>query len=104
MSDAVELVYDSLGEGPPLVILHGLFGWARNWQNVARQLASHHQVITVDARNHGRSPHTEAMDYTRMSADLAALLARLELAGSDVGEGQAADAPLQRGHAQLVGE
>ena len=79
MSDAVELVYDSLGEGPPLVILHGLFGWARNWQNVARQLASHHQVITVDARNHGRSPHTEAMDYSRMSADLAALLALLEL-------------------------
>ena len=79
MSDAVELVYDSFGEGPPLVILHGLFGWARNWQNVARQLASRYQVITVDARNHGRSPHTEAMDYTRMSADLAALLARLEL-------------------------
>lgn len=79
MSDAVELAYDRFGEGPPLVILHGLFGWARNWQNVARQLATRYQVIAVDARNHGRSPHTPAMDYRLMAADLSALLAKLEL-------------------------
>ena len=54
MSNAVELAFDTSGEGPPLLILHGLFGWARNWQNVARQLASRYQVITVDARNHGQ--------------------------------------------------
>lgn len=79
MSNAVELAFDTSGEGPPLLILHGLFGWARNWQNVARQLASRYQVITVDARNHGRSPHTAGMDYTLMAADVAALLAKLQL-------------------------
>ncbi len=79
MSKAVELAFDTLGEGPPLVILHGLFGWARNWQNVARQLASRYRVITVDARNHGRSTHTAGMDYTLMAADVAALLEKLDL-------------------------
>lgn len=76
MSSAVELVFDSVGEGPPLVILHGLFGWARNWQSVARALAHRYRVLVVDARNHGRSPHATAMDYTAMAADVAALMDR----------------------------
>jgi len=76
MNSPVALVYDSVGEGPPLVILHGLFGWARNWQSVARALADRYRVLVVDARNHGRSPHAAAMDYTVMAADVAALLDR----------------------------
>lgn len=76
MSASVELSFDSVGEGPPLLILHGLFGSARNWQSVARSLAGRYRMLTVDARNHGRSPHATAMDYALMAADLAALLDR----------------------------
>jgi esterase len=76
MSARVELVFDSVGEGPPLVILHGLFGWARNWQSVARTLGERYRVLAVDARNHGRSPHAAEMDYRLMAGDLAALLDR----------------------------
>jgi pimeloyl-ACP methyl ester carboxylesterase len=71
---ALDLACDSVGAGPPLVILHGLFGSARNWQSVARALADRYRVLAVDARNHGRSPHAAAMDYRLMAADLAALL------------------------------
>lgn len=80
MNATVELAYDSVGDGPPIVILHGLFGSARNWQSVARTLADRYRVISVDARNHGRSPHTTAMDYRLMAADVAALIAHLSLA------------------------
>lgn len=77
MNEAVELACDVVGDGPPLVILHGLFGSARNWQSVARTLSDRYRVFTVDARNHGRSPHTAAMDYRSMAADVAALIDRL---------------------------
>lgn len=76
----VPLVYDEFGSGAPLIILHGLFGSARNWQSQARQLAAHYRVIAVDQRNHGRSPHAARHDYAALAADIAALLARLDLA------------------------
>ncbi|MEH6502334.1 MAG: alpha/beta fold hydrolase [Cycloclasticus sp.] len=56
--------------GPPLIILHGLFGSARNWQGIARQLAERYTVYALDLRNHGSSPHDEVMDYAAMSADV----------------------------------
>ena len=33
------------GAGPPLAILHGLFGSGRNWAGVAQRLAAHHRVV-----------------------------------------------------------
>lgn len=56
--------------GPPLIILHGLFGSARNWQGIARQLADRYTVYALDLRNHGSSPHDDVMDYPAMSADV----------------------------------
>ena len=79
MASDVALACDVLGEGPPLVILHGLFGSARNWQSVARRLARHYRVVAVDQRNHGRSPHTGRFGYAEMAADLTARCDRLEL-------------------------
>lgn len=76
---AVELAFDEFGLGPPLVVLHGLFGSGRNWQTVARRLAGTYRVFTVDLRNHGRSPHADAMGYEALAADVAALLVRLDL-------------------------
>jgi pimeloyl-ACP methyl ester carboxylesterase len=59
----ITLAHQSLGAGPPLVILHGLFGSGRNWQGVARRLAGAHTVHLFDLPNHGDSPHGQAMDY-----------------------------------------
>ncbi len=66
----LELNYKTFGQGPPLVILHGLFGMLDNWQGVARKLADDYSVYLVDQRNHGRSPHHPAMDYPCMAEDL----------------------------------
>ena len=41
------------GEGKHLVVLHGLFGSARNWNTVAKRLGAQHHVHALDMRNHG---------------------------------------------------
>ncbi|PHK96467.1 alpha/beta hydrolase [Pseudoroseomonas rhizosphaerae] len=66
-----------MGEGAPLVLLHGLFGQAQNFASVQRMLAARRRVIALDLRNHGQSPHEEAMDYPAMAADVAETLAAL---------------------------
>ena len=70
----MKLNHKTFGAGPPLVVLHGLFGTLDNWQTLARRWAEHYTVILVDQRNHGRSPHRPTMDYHLMAEDLAAFL------------------------------
>ncbi len=69
----VSLAYDEYGSGPPLLILHGLMGQARNWATVAKMFAADYRVLAVDLRNHGRSPWASGMTYEEMAEDVAAL-------------------------------
>ncbi|MGD1892024.1 MAG: alpha/beta fold hydrolase [Cyclobacteriaceae bacterium] len=66
----MKLHYRTLGEGPPLIILHGIFGTSDNWQTFGKQLASDYQVFLIDQRNHGLSPHSDTFDYPSMAEDL----------------------------------
>jgi pimeloyl-ACP methyl ester carboxylesterase len=75
----VDLKYETVGDGPPVVVLHGLFGAGRNWITVARALASQYRFHLVDLRNHGGSPHTETMTYLDMVADVRRLIDTLAL-------------------------
>jgi esterase len=58
----------------PLLIVHGLFGSARNWGVVARRMAQDRQVISVDMRNHGTSFRSSSNSYDDMAADLARVI------------------------------
>lgn len=58
------------GDGPPLLILHGLFGSAMNWNWHAKKWADSFTVHALDMRNHGSSPHSDDMDYPGMAADV----------------------------------
>lgn len=66
----MKLNYKQLGEGFPLLILHGLFGSLDNWITLSRQFSSTYSVFIIDARNHGRSPHNDVSDYPSMVEDL----------------------------------
>lgn len=66
----IELYTKIAGEGPPLIILHGLFGSWENWGGQARQLSEHFTVYAMDLRNHGRSPHSDEMNYPAMIEDV----------------------------------
>jgi len=58
------------GAGPPVVLLHGLFGRAQNLGTTARLLAATHRVLSLDLRNHGASPHAPGMDYATLASDV----------------------------------
>ena len=66
----MRLAFEVVGNGDPLIILHGLLGSADNWRSISRRLGAHYQVFALDLRNHGRSPHSEILDYDVMAADL----------------------------------
>jgi len=66
----MELYTRVQGAGPPLVLLHGLFGSNENLGGIARALADRFTVYAMDLRNHGRSPHAQRMDYPAMAADV----------------------------------
>jgi len=73
----MKLHYQISGEGPPLIILHGLFGTLENWGSQVTALSQHYTVISADLRNHGRSPHSQVMDYPLMAADVIELMDHL---------------------------
>ena len=56
--------------GPDFVVLHGLFGSGKNWRSFAGSLEEDFQVWTLDARNHGDSPHADSMSYQQMAEDV----------------------------------
>src|SRR5688572_29268537 len=66
----MKLFNRALGQGQPVVILHGIFGSSDNWLTQARILSSHYQVFSLDLRNHGLSPHDDSFDYPVMVSDL----------------------------------
>jgi esterase len=59
-----------LGEGKPLLILHGYFGASDNWKTLGNQFADDYQVHLIDQRNHGRSFHAEEFNYEILVNDL----------------------------------
>ena len=70
----MQLNFKKSGSGPPLVILHGLFGSLDNWFSIAKELVEHYTLYLVDQRNHGDSPHSTEWNYGVMVEDLLELL------------------------------
>ncbi|XP_078535631.1 sn-1-specific diacylglycerol lipase ABHD11 isoform X2 [Lissotriton helveticus] len=74
-------LFDGRVNEVPLVFLHGLFGSKSNFQSIAKALVQKtgRKVLTLDARNHGSSPHCATMTYEAMSADVHRLLELLHI-------------------------
>ncbi|WP_136439382.1 alpha/beta fold hydrolase [Pacificoceanicola onchidii] len=68
------ITHGSATDKPPLVIVHGLYGSARNWGVIAKRLSDERQVIAVDQRNHGESPWADTHSYPDMAGDLAEVI------------------------------
>ena len=67
----MHLFFRKYGEaGPPIIILHGLYGASDNWVSIAKSLSDRFQVYAIDQRNHGNSPHSEIHSYKAMQSDL----------------------------------
>ena len=62
-------VFDSVaGEGPDVVLLHGLFGMGSNLGALSRSLQDHYRVHSLDLPNHGRSAWTNSMALPDLAA------------------------------------
>jgi esterase len=66
----MKLFFRQLGQGKPLIILHGLLGSSDNWHSLGKLFAETFTVYIVDQRNHGQSPHSDEFDYSVLTEDL----------------------------------
>ncbi|WP_128817586.1 alpha/beta fold hydrolase [Streptomyces sp. S063] len=75
---------DHGGDGPPLLLLHGLAGHRGEWEALAARFAATHRVIAFDARGSGQSTRRPG-DVTRAAhvRDVRAVVRRFGLAGED---------------------
>lgn len=66
----MNLHYQVDGQGEAIILIHGLFGSADNLGLLARSLKDKYKVISIDLRNHGRSPHSDTFTYREMADDI----------------------------------
>lgn len=65
------------GQGRPIVLLHGLFGWADNLNGIARALSDRYRVISIDLPGHGESEACEPLTLPAMADSIRNTLAAL---------------------------
>ena len=62
-----------LGEGRPIIVLHGFLGMSDNWRSVGSRYAENgYEVHLVDQRNHGKSFWSDSFDYNLLADDVLA--------------------------------
>jgi pimeloyl-ACP methyl ester carboxylesterase len=66
----MDLFYRKMGQGPPMIILHGLYGSSDNWFSIGKAFSDKFEVYLIDQRNHGSSPHTREHNYIALRNDL----------------------------------
>lgn len=75
-----DLAYRRAGDGPTLLLIHGMAGSSRGWKSVMPELAHHHDVIAPDLPGHGESaPPTGDYSLGNLAATLRDLLGVLDL-------------------------
>lgn len=79
----MDMYYEVIGEGYPIICLHG------NGENhhIFDQLAVHlssYQLILIDSRNHGKSPTSKTLSYRQMMSDVLGVVEKLNLKEYDV--------------------
>ena len=80
----MELFFRKSGTGPPLIILHGLYGSSDNWVTIGKALENGFTVYIPDQRNHGKSPHSEDHNYYLLRDDLLELMDRNKIQKSTI--------------------
>lgn len=81
-NDGVGLSFRDSGSGSPVVLVHGWQQSAELWKHQIEGLSGDHRVISWDMRGHGGSDRPDhGYKVHRMAADLADLVAALDLDG-----------------------
>lgn len=74
-ADGTEIsYYDTGGDQPAVVLVHGITEQAATWGPVAEALASTHRVVALDLRGHGASGTAASYDLEAMAGDVIAVI------------------------------
>lgn len=79
--DGARLWFGVIGEGPPVILLHGGLSSHQAWsRQVPALIGAGYQVILVDSRGHGRSTLGQTpLTYPALAHDVAAVIDHLDL-------------------------
>lgn len=84
--NGIELNYNVVGEGPTIVLTHGIGGTGEDLEPLAARLADHYRVVTYDVRGFGQSSRpAEGYSISQFAADLAGLLDHLGIDKAIIG-------------------
>ncbi len=86
-ADGTSIAYAESGDGPPLVLVHGITENRHAWDPIIPALGEHWRVVAVDLRGHGESDRSAPYDPVTLGSDVASVVSELGL-----------DAPLVVGH------
>lgn len=75
-ANGVRLHYEVIGEGPPLVFVHGMCGRGDVWAGQVERLSDEFTCVTYDRRGHGSSTDGEAQHTVPLHGDDFAALVR----------------------------
>jgi pimeloyl-ACP methyl ester carboxylesterase len=78
-TDGVTIAYETSGDGPPLVLVHGITDSRRDWDSVVPLLAGDHLCVALDLRGHGESGSADDYGALAMGGDVGAVVAALDL-------------------------
>ncbi len=79
-TDELDIYYEVQGEGPPLLLIHGLGSSTLDWEYQVEPLSRHFQTFTVDLRGHGKSGKPPGpYSVPLFAADTARLIRALKL-------------------------
>ena len=85
VANGVKLYYETYGQGPPLLLLHGNGESINSFRYQIADFARHYQVIAVDTRDHGKSAATKgALTYDLFAQDMVALLDALHVPAAHI--------------------
>jgi pimeloyl-ACP methyl ester carboxylesterase len=83
--NGISIHYAIYGEGSPVIFLHGGLANTDYWGNQVPVVATHHTVILMDSRGHGRSTRdARPYGYDLMADDVVALMDFLKIARADI--------------------
>lgn len=83
--DDTRLYFDEQGEGPAMVLVHGLGSSGRDWEEQVEHFASRYRVLRLDLRGHGRSERPPGPYHiAQFARDLAIFLRKTEAAPTHV--------------------
>jgi pimeloyl-ACP methyl ester carboxylesterase len=72
--NGIELYYEKMGQGNPIILLHGNGEDHKIFLKLISELAKNYTVYAIDSRGHGRSTQVKELDYVSMAKDIATFI------------------------------